>query len=316
MLHPVVTEPLSTRELSRKRQATDQYLVGTKHFKSQTMLTETITSHTDQSCRPSMIIFQYFDMVIQLCEVLALYDPQNLIKECECFMASTTKKIPLFSADFIKVIKETRSTPVLIQRLAPFTNWLDHSILTAVVEACNVPEAAALLTQFDDRIDTSQPVTKYPVPFPSHYMVPYDTSTHTVLAVQLKLQLDHSTLQNVLDTRSLIQEKCEVTPHCLQLLAVAKTSHTIIYWIFPKHVTSLVTSCALQNQRYFYQNGIQQVAVYPGTMLVTSIAPINGPFSFFNKVSLYDAMQYYNINCFRWRLLPVMPLPHKFVSLR
>jgi len=175
---------------------------------------------------------------------------------------------------------------MMLQRLAPFTNWIDHSILSAVVSACNVPEAVALLKQFDDSIDTSQSVTRYPIPSPSHQMVPYDTNTYTVLAVQLNLELHHSTLQDVLNARSLIQEKCEVTPHCLQLLAVAKTSYIIIYWSIPKHVASLITSNVQKYQNYLYHNGIQQVAVYPGTILGTSSsAPTVGPFSFFTKVS-------------------------------
>jgi len=116
-------------------------------------------------------------------------------------------------------------------------------------------------------------------------MVPYDTSTHTVLAVQLNLQLQHSTLQNVLNTQLLIQKKCEVTPHCLQLLAVAKTSHTIIYWTIPKHVVALIALNVLQHQSYFYKNGIEQVAVYPGMVLFTDSAVTVGLFTFFVKVS-------------------------------
>jgi len=235
---------------------------------------------------PSTVVTIFLDTIMQLTEMLQNFDPQVIVTSCKSLKASEQANIPLFSTYFMEIFKANTSTATLLQKLSPFINWMDHSILIAVIEACNIPEATALLKEFSDKIDTSRPVTKYPIPSPSHHMVPYDTSTHTVLAVQLNLQLHHSTLQNVLDTQLLIQEKCEVTPHCLQLLAVAKTSHTIIYWTIPKHVVPLMISNVHKYQSYLYQYGIQQVAVYPGTILSTGSSVLTvGPFSFFAKVS-------------------------------
>ena len=240
----------------------------------------------DDKFKPSLLVTHFFDMMAQLTEVLQSFNPKIIADHCGSLRASEQANIPLFPTSLANTIKASKSTPMVLQRLVPFTNWMDHSVLNAAVEACNVPEAVALITKFDDRIDTSQPVTKYPIPSPSHHMVPYDTSSHTVLAVQLNLQLHRSTLQNIINTRSLIQEKCEVTAHSLQLLAVAKTSHTIIYWTIPKHVASLIISNAQKYQRYLHQNGIQQVAIYPGTILATSSNVLTvGPFSFFTEVS-------------------------------
>jgi len=234
---------------------------------------------------PSTVIATFLDTLMQLTEMLQDFDPQMITYSCKSLKASKKANIPLFSTYHMEILEGNKSFSRLLQKLSPFMSWMDHSILTVVIEACNVPEAAALLKKFDDRLNTSQPVTKYPIPSPSHHMVPHD-SAHTVLAVQLNLELQHSTLQNVFDTRSLIQEKCEVTPHCLQLLAVAKTSHTIIYWTIPKHVAHLIISNAQKYQSYLYQSGIQQVAVYPGTILATSSSVMTvGPFSFFTKVS-------------------------------
>ena len=234
---------------------------------------------------PSSVAAKFLDTTILLTEMLQSSNKRIIVNTCNLLKASEQANIPLFSAHYLEILTESESTPTLVKKLVPFTNWIDHSILTAVAEACNVPEAAALLRKFDTRIDTSQPVTKYPIPAPSHHMVPYDTSTHTVLAVQLNLQLHHSTLQKVLDTRLLIQEKCEVTPHCVQLLAMARTSHTIIYWTIPKHVVVLVALNILQHQSYFYKNGIEQVALYPGLVLFTGSALTVGLFTFFAKVS-------------------------------
>ena len=243
---------------------------------------------TKTMLKPSSVAIKFWDTTVQLTNMLQSSDHRIIVDTCKSLRASEQADIALFTASYLETITNSETTVTsakVLQNIIPFTNWLDHSILTAVVEACNVPEAAALLTQFDDRIDTSQPVTKYPVPFPSHYMVPYDTSTHTVLAVQLKLQLDHSTLQNVLDTRSLIQEKCEVTPHCLQLLAVAKTSHTLIYWTIPNNVTALIALNVLQYQSFFYLKGIEQIAIHPGIVLLPVRAVGVGLFTIFAKVS-------------------------------
>ena len=243
---------------------------------------------TETAFKPISVATKFWDTTVQLTNMLQSSHHKIIVDTCKSLRASEQADIPLFTAYYLETITKSETTVTsaqVLQKIIPFTNWLDHSVLTAVVEACNVPEATALLTQFDDKIDPSQPVTKYPVPFPSHYMVPYDTSTHTVLAVQLKLQLDHSTLQNVLDTRSLIQEKCEVTPHCLQLLAVAKTSHTIIYWIIPNHVAALIALNVLQYQSFFYLNGIEQIAIHPGTVLLPARAVATGLFTFFAKVS-------------------------------
>jgi len=241
---------------------------------------------------PSSLAIKFSDMKVQLIELLQSVDLKIITNQCWSLRASYQANIPLFTSEFVELLKQSKSAAVHIHKIAPFLNWSDHSILKSIIEVCNVPEAAALLTQFDNRIDASQPLLKFPIPAPSHQMIPYTTNPYTVLAVQLNLQLNHSTFQNVLDARSLIQEKCEITPHCLQLLAVAKTSHTIIYWTIPKHVTSLITSKVQQYQGDLHQNGIQQVAIYPGTAFVTGSALTMGPFSFFTKVSINTHLLY------------------------
>ena len=237
---------------------------------------------------PSSVVIKFLDIKVQLTNLLQEFDPTVIAGQCKSLKTSVEGDTPLLASDFVDALNRSKTTPRLIHKLAPYMNWCDHSILNTIVEVCNVPEATTLLTRFDDSIDPSQPLMKYPIPAPSHHMVPYDTSTHTVLAVQLNLHLHRSTLQSVIDTRSLIQEKCEVTPHCFQLLAVANTSHTIIYWTIPKHVASLITSKVQQHQSDLHQNDIQQISVYPGTAFVIGSALTVGLFSFFTEVSFND----------------------------
>jgi len=293
------SEPSPFSEVSRKRPTTQEVSVTVnkpatepEDIEFTTHATLLDQTHSIESYGKISYVAEYSDVKTQLCEILTSYNPQSLINLCESLVGSDAHCTPLFCNAFIETLRRIKNTSVLMQAIISFTNWIDHSILSAVVSACNVPEAVALLKQFDDSIDTSQSVTKYPIPSPSYHMVPYGTSIYTVLAVQLNLELYHSTLQNVLDARLLIQEKCEVTPHCLQLLAVAKTSHTIIYWTIPKHVASLIISNVQKYQNYLFQNGIQQVAVYPGTILATSSGSLTvGPFSFFAKVSVLAVLK-------------------------
>ena len=233
---------------------------------------------------PSSVIGEFLNMKVQLEELLQQCDPIPIVKKCTSLLASDTHNIPLFPTDYVEKLQETENTPELIQQLSPFMTWDNHSILSSIVETTNISEATMLLTQFDDRIDTSQPLTSFPIPPPSPHMVPYDNSTHTVLAVKLDLELYHSTLQNVIDARSLIQDQCKLTSHCLQLLAVANTASTILYWMIPKNIAHLITANASQFQQL--DKSILQLAVYPGVMLCTRNALKVGPLSFFNQIEV------------------------------
>ena len=189
-------------------------------------------------------------MKVQLEKLLQQCDPIPIVKKCDSLLASDAQNIPLFPTDYAEMLQKIKNTPKLIQKLSPFTTWDNHTILSTVAETSNIPEATMLLTQFVHKIDPSQPLTSFPVPAPSYHMVPYDNSTHTVLAVKLDLELYHSTLQNIIDVRSLIQEQCKLTAYCLQLLAVAKTTSTIFYWMIPKSIAHLITANASEFHNY------------------------------------------------------------------
>ena len=219
-------------------------------------------------------------------ELLQLCDPMPVVKKCGSLLASEIEDIPLFPTDHAEKLQETEYIPELIQNLSPFMTWDNHSILNAIAESSNIPEATMLLAQFDYNLDPSQPLTSFPIPAPSHHMVPYANSTHTILAVKLDFEIYHCTLQNIIDVRSLIQEQCKVTSYCLQLLAIAKTNPTIIYWMIPNNITHLITANALRFQKYFLKNGILQLAVYPGVVLSTGSTLKVGPLSFLNPISV------------------------------
>ena len=227
---------------------------------------------------------EFLYIKVQLEELLKQCDPLPIVKKCASLLASKSDNIPLFGPDYAEKLQQIEHTPELIQTLSPFMTWDNHSILSTIADTSNIPEAIMLLTQFDDRIDSSQLLTSFPIPVPSHHMVPYDNSARTILAVKLDLELYHATLQNVIDARSLIQDQCKLTSHCLQLLAVAKTDFTIIYWMIPRNIAHLIAANALQFQNHYHQNGILELAVYPGAVLCTGSALKVGPLSFFSQI--------------------------------
>jgi len=217
--------------------------------------------------------------------MLQSFDPKIIAEHCYSLRASEEAGIPLFSANYLEALKKSKNASTLMQNLEAFSSWNNHSVLDAVVKFCNVAEATVQLAQFDDSIDTKQQITAYPIPSISHRMLPYETSTNTILAIQLNLQLQHFTLQKINNTQSLIQEKCQITSHCLQLLAVANTNHTIIYWYIPMHLVTHIVSNVLQHQTYLFQKGVQQVAIYPGIIISIDSALTVGLFSFLSEVS-------------------------------
>ena len=240
---------------------------------------------------PSSVVTEFVYMKVRLEELLKHCDPIPLLKKCSSLLASETHDIPLFESDHAEKLQQIEHIPELIQKLSPFMTWDNHSILSTVADTSNIPEATVLLTQFDDRIDSSQPLTSFPIPAPSHHTVPYDNSTHTVLAVKLNLELYHSTLQNVIDARSLIQDQCKLTSYCLQLLAIAKTDFTIIYWMIPKVVAAFAYFKVLENLEFFHRNGILQIALYPGSVLLTNGTLTVGPMSSFYQTDKLVSLQ-------------------------
>ena len=99
-------------------------------------------------------------------------------------------------------------------------------------------------------------------------MIPSDTSTYTILAVRCKVELYESSLQYIYDVQSVMIEKCDVTQHCLQLLAV-RSDPTILYWTIPKCVVYLINTNVPLHSECLYLRGILEVLVYPDVMLTT-----------------------------------------------
>ncbi|XP_065913178.1 uncharacterized protein [Dysidea avara] len=232
----------------------------------------------------------FLHLVDQITELLQQHDHQQLLMRCREIKASEIHGICLYSDT---QLSGCESTSLLLRELCYYTTWSDHSILRVLSRCSTI--ATKLLDEFDSRFDCSEPIASYPIPYLSSDMIPTDpTSTHTVLAIKCDQELYNRTLQYVYDMRSLIVEKCDITLHCLQLLAV-RPNPTIIYWTIPKCVVELISSKVPLHSDYLYSRGVLEVLMYPEPLLATSIDVRIGSLAFVaecedntNKVVSFD----------------------------
>ena len=126
-------------------------------------------------------------------------------------------------------------------------------------------------------------------------MIPSDTSTYTILAVRCKVELYESSLQYVYYVQSVMIEKCGITQHCLQLLAV-RSDPTILYWTIPKCVVDLINTNVPLHSEYLYSRGILEVLVYPDLLLTTGDDVCYGALAFdTERVHLYELLDEQNM---------------------
>ena len=230
----------------------------------------------------------YFCNVIHQIAKLLRYYPLKLVQLCETLKASDTHDVNLFSTDQIKELNEYNNTMLLFVKFSPLITWSNHSVLRVLASCCD--DALKLIDEFDSRLNPHQRITSYPIPCLSSDMIPSDTSTYTVLAVRCKVDLYEASLQYVYDVQSVMIEKCDITQHCLQLLAV-RSDRTILYWTVPKCVVDLIHTNVPLHSEYLYSRGILEVLVYPDLLLTTgddvcygSLAFECGHQSFYEKV--------------------------------
>ena len=203
------------------------------------------------------VFFQVCDSVIEL---LGSCHVEVLVDVCEKLMASNKRFIKYFSENQMKRLKSCDSSLVLLQKLNLFFTWSNHSILRVFADQCS--EAVNILDNFDCRVNSFELIASYPIPCFSLNMIPVDTSTHTILTITCDQELYQSTLQYVYDMQSVMMEKCDITQHCLQLLAV-RNDPTVLYWSIPKCVLHLINTNVPLHNEYLYSRGILEVWMYP-----------------------------------------------------
>ena len=212
----------------------------------------------------STVLVLYFHLIDQLEELLQSFNYEVMMEQCSSLMASEQYDIKLFTSDQIKSFSWYNNA-ILLRKLCLFA-WSNCSILRTLISYSS--EAIKLLDKFESSLDPFKPVANYPVPCLNSDMIPSDTSTYTILAVRCKVELYESTLQYIYDVKAVMIEKCDITQHCLQLLAV-RSDPTILYWTIPKCVVDLINTNVPLHSEYLYSRGILEVLIYPDLLLTT-----------------------------------------------
>ena len=212
----------------------------------------------------SIVLVLYFHLIDQLEELLKSFDYEMMMGQCSNLMASDHNDIKLFTVDQLKTFSQYNGA-TLLRTLCLFT-WSSSSILRSLISHCS--EAVKLLHRFESSLDPLQPIASYPIPCLSSDMIHSGTSTYTILAVRCDKELYKCTLQYVYDVQSVMIEKCDITQHCLQLLAV-RSDPTILYWTIPKCVVDLINTNVPLHSEYLYSRGILEVLMYPDQLLTT-----------------------------------------------
>ena len=218
-----------------------------------------------QCYNPSLIHIAFLCLIEKVSELLQLCGIKKLIERCESIMASEQNNIKLFSNDQIEKMNECFYATTLLQVLSNFFTWSNHSILRVLL-AIFSNEGVELLKEFDSMFDSLQSIASYPIPHFSSEMIPDDTSIYTILAIRCDQELYKSTLQYVFDIQSVMMEKCDITEHCLQLLAF-RNDPTVFYWTIPKCIVNLINSQVPKHSEYLYSKGVLEVMVYPEPLL-------------------------------------------------
>lgn len=203
----------------------------------------------------------FLKVINQIEELLQLGDLTLLTETCKSLLASKTHGINLFSTAYIKTLVKYNNAVTFLRYLSFLNTWSNHSILRALISFNS--RAVQLLDKYDSLLDPLNVIVSYPIPSFSQGMIPSETSEYALLIVSCNRELWRCSLQYVFSLQSLIVKICDLTQHCLQLLAL-KSDPTEFYWTIPKCVVKLIESNVSQHSHeYLRSQGVLEVSVYP-----------------------------------------------------
>ena len=154
-------------------------------------------------------------------------------------LASESYGIPLFSTEFMQIMKNIRDVHSLKIILLPFMSWLDYSILEDIVKISGSEEAILELLKYGISIDYQKPIISYPIPEVSQLMIPFDDSDYTVICTKCNFNINEAPLQEIVDMKCTLTRAWKITDHALQLIA-KNAKRNLLYWMIPKCVLKIV----------------------------------------------------------------------------
>ena len=228
--------------------------------------------------KPSEVDKEFQYVSGHILELLSHCHPKLLINWCENLLAiemanehelfvlwfsnpmANEHGIKLLSPYTMYKLRKLRTSSAILKMMSMFWSWSNHSILTSLVEFSEI--AAALLEEFDSRLYLNSSIIKYPILSSlAPAMIPYNNNSFTVLTLKCNRK-SQVTLQLVFDMQSMMIEKCEITQHALQLLAV-QSSPLVLQWMISKYIVTAINVNVRKHQEYFATKGITEILIHP-----------------------------------------------------
>ena len=212
--------------------------------------------------KPEKVETEFDYVVSHVIELLSCCDPKLLSKCCEGIMASTRHNMKYFSANFMKILQQLRTSPALLRVLSVYWSWSNHSILLTLAQFSKL--ALDILLEFNGRLNHFLPLSHYPIPSFDPSMIPSDISQYTTLAMRCDDELQ-KLLQLVFDMESSLEEIFGITKECLHLLAV-QFNPTRLYWMIPNNVAATIDSNVQKHCTCLYERSVKDLFLYPDTL--------------------------------------------------
>ena len=211
---------------------------------------------------------RFLNLVSQLKHKLKDHDPQNFLEACYKLPASGSDliTIPLVPFEYLEDLGDA-DTSKIFSRLSFLWTWNNHSVLRALLEACNCQDGIKMLDEFESQIDTNQPLELFPIPPPSAKMAPSLSSAYTVLSIRCEHdQSELVSLQYVNDVAKIMIENFDFSQHALQLLATRATP-LMLYWVIPRCIVPLISKGVKEHLDVLKAKGFSEIAIYPNIIL-------------------------------------------------
>ena len=226
--------------------------------------------------KPSEVEKEFQYVSGHILELLSHCHPKLLINWCENLLASEIHKtvlwfdysmaseeehgVKLLPSYTVYKLRKLRTSSSILKMMSMFWSWSNHSILTSLAKFSET--AAALLEEFDSRLYLNSSITKYLISSSlAPAMIPHNNNSFTVLTLKCNRKLQ-VTLQLVYDIQSMMIEKCEITEHALQLLAV-QSSPLVLQWMISKHIVTVINVNVRSHHEYFATKGITEISIHP-----------------------------------------------------
>ena len=240
------------------------------------------------ACTPEVFLtaktvhIRFLNLVSQLKRKLKDYDPQSFLEACQRLTASThhLKTVPLIPSEYLEDLDHVDDTGTIFGRLAFLWTWISHSVLRALLEACNCQDGIKMLDDFESQIDANQPMELFPIPPPSAKMAPSLSSAYTVLVIRRKHDLDEPVpLQYINDVANILVGKFGISLHALQLLAGQANNPLVLYWGILKATVPLIHSKVVEHVNFLKESKFTEIVVYPSTVLFATDNLNLGPYA-------------------------------------